>query len=232
MSKKGSLISSPETGIQYTDVDSKAYGKHTRAKRGTYTPLVVTDTMKKAGELMRSANECAKVIFDALKPFCSDVKDSKMWSRLVAGFRRQLQYDDLDLTAVFESFYFHPRRPLFGVLSHNLEVTQSEGAEKSLVLKVNSKSTVKPRRNHPDRYEQIIIAVFLDANFRATVLSDSKVHPVAPDKHNEHIATFPCPAGAETVIIVMKCTHQFQGRRSPGVASGMSVVKLVLLKTT
>ncbi len=227
MPKITSFISSAEIGQQYTVVNSGAYGKHLRAKRGTHKPLVVTDAMKKAGALMRSANGHAKVIFDAFKPYCKNIRDGKLWSRLVAAFRKQLQYDDLDLHAVFLRFYFHRRRPLSGVLFHNLEVTQPEEKEESFVVKVNSKSAVKPGRHKADGYEQIIIVVFLDADFRATVLSDTKVLPIFPDKRSEHVATFTRPAGARTAIIAIKCNHQYQGKECAGVKCGMSVVKIV-----
>lgn len=227
MPKITSFISSAEIGQEYTVVNSGAYGRHVRAKRGTHKPIVVTDAMKKAGALMRSANGHAKVIFDAFKPYCKNIKDGKLWSRLVAAFRKQLQYDDLDLHAVFLRFYFHRRRPLSGVLFHNLEVIQPEGKEKSIVVKVSSKSAVKPGRHDPDHYEQIVIAVFLDADFRATVLSDAKLHPVSRDKRNEHVVTFPYPEGARTAIIALKCNHQYQGKECAGVLCGMSVVKIV-----
>lgn len=233
MPKISSFISPAEIGAQYTVVNSAAYGRHVRAKRGTHTPLVVTDTMKKAGELLRSANQYAKVITDAFKPFCEDIRDGQRWQRLVSIIRKQLQKDDIDLPALFKGFYFHRRRPLHGVLGYHVEVIQPEGAmnsgaRESVTVKVSSKNVANPQGyHHPDQYEQIIIAVFLDKDFRATVLSDSKVHPISPDKDNEHVVTFSRPDGASRVIIAMKCNHLYRRKPCPGITNGMSVVKVV-----
>jgi hypothetical protein len=152
-----------------------------------------------------------------------------MWSRLVALFRKQLQNGKVDPNVLLTKFYFHRRRPLGGVLTWNLEVTQTKEADKTVpfvIVKVNSHSAVKARRHQPDAYEQSIIAVFLDGDFRATVLSDTKIHGIAPNKQNKHIATFPLPAGTRTIIIAMKCNHQYQGSSCAGVPTGMSVVKV------
>ncbi len=230
MPKISSIISSSEDGEKRTVVNSRAYGKHVRAKRGTHKPLVVTDAMKKAGELMRSANAHAKVIMDAFKPFCKDLRDGKRWSRLVALFRKQLQEGDIDLQVLVDTFYFHNRRRLNSVLSLNGEEPQTEESGKSVVVKVSSESAVKPGRHDPDKYKQIIIAVFLDANFRASVLTDTKVMPIAPGKRNEHIATFSRPEGARTLIIAMKCIHLDYEKESAGITPGMSVVSVVTLK--
>jgi hypothetical protein len=229
MPKISSFASPEQIGEGYTVVNSSKYGRHVRAKRGTHTPLVVTETMKKAGELVRSANAHAKVINDAFKPFCTDIRDTERWTRLVVLFRKALRKDTVDLDEVFDRFYFHRRRPLSGVLGYTLEVTQTGESSNTLVVKVNSSSAAKSTRYKPDRYEQLIIALFLDADFRATVLTDTKVHRITPDKGNEHIATFPLPAGARNVIIAMKCIHQYQGKPCAGIASGIGVVNVLAL---
>lgn len=228
MPKITSFASPEQIGEGYTVVNSPKYGRHVRAKRGTHTPLVVTETMKKAGELVRSANAHAKVINDAFKPFCTDIRDTERWTRLVVLFRKALRKDTFDLSEAFVRFYFHRRRPLGGVLGYTLDVTPPGEAGDTLVVKVNSTSRAKSR-HHPDRYELIIIAVFLDADFRATVLTDTKVHPITPDKRNDHSATFPLPAGARHVIIAMKCIHQNQREESAGIASRLGVVKILAL---
>ncbi len=223
-------IPSEEVDQKYTRVKSKRYGEHYRAKRGTHTPLVVTSTMRNAGEAMRLANVYGKVIFDAFKPFFSDIKDGTRWSRLVALFRSQLQDGDLDLSTLIHGYYFHRRQPLRSVLSPEVDVTQTGETEKSVVIKVNSKSANKSRYHIPDQYEQIVIAVFLDADFRATVHSDTKVFPISHNKRNEHIVTFPRPAGARFLVIAIKCNHLANGGKCRGIPSGMSVVSVEALK--
>jgi len=212
---------------KYISVDSRAYGRHLRAKRGTHTPLVVTDAMRKAGELLKSANQYAKVIFDAFRPFCKNIKDGKLWSRLVSLFRKQLGEGAIDLSALHR-LSFRTRRNLASVLAWKMEVTQSGDSEKSLEVKVISKSASKISPLKTDGYEQIIIAVVLDEEFRATVFSDAKLNPVS-EAFVEHVATFVLHAGANTAIIALKCTHQYRGQECAGIGTGMNVVKILEL---
>lgn len=70
-------------------VNSKLYGVHTRAERGTYTPITLAEGMKASSSDQTQANLMAKVIFDAVNEFAPDFKDGKFWSRLVSIFRQQ-----------------------------------------------------------------------------------------------------------------------------------------------
>ncbi len=72
-----------------TFVDSTAYGPHTRARRGSITPITLADGMKISSTNQTEANLRAKIIFDAVNEFAPSFKDGKFWSRLVSGFRKQ-----------------------------------------------------------------------------------------------------------------------------------------------
>lgn len=230
MPKIGSIVSA-ETPSDYIVVNSSAYGRHLRARRGSRTPLVITEAMKKAGELTRAANQIAKVINDAFKPFCSDIRDGTRWSRLVGLFKSQLhKYGTVYMNTLRDDFYFHRRRPLVRVLSHTLHVSPGDGNE-SLILKVSSESLANLRTHVADRYELIIITVFLDADFHATVATDTSLHDIRPVTLREHTAEFQIPPGARAAIVALKCTHRLVDTvRAPG--TGMSVVEVLDLPLT
>ena len=103
MAKVRSIIKLSGTLSDMTFVDSKAYGAHARAKRGTYKPISLSEGMQKSAEVQKQVNLMAKVIFDAVNGFVPGFKDGKFWARLLSVFRKQQKagkiysYKDFDL---------------------------------------------------------------------------------------------------------------------------------------
>jgi hypothetical protein len=89
MAKVRSIIKLSGTLSDITFVDSNAYGAHARAKRGTYTPISLSEGMLKSAEVQKQVNLMAKIIFDAVKSFVPGFKDGKFWARLLSVFRKQ-----------------------------------------------------------------------------------------------------------------------------------------------
>lgn len=89
MAKTRSIIKFSGTLSGLTFVDSKTYGAHARAKRGTYKPVSLNQGMKESGAAQKQVNLIAKVIFDAVKGFAPGFKDGKLWTRLLSVFRQQ-----------------------------------------------------------------------------------------------------------------------------------------------
>jgi hypothetical protein len=73
-------------GVTY--VNSKKYGLHIRAKKGTYTPIVVTASMQESMGLLQQCNQQARPLFQALR---DEYHDSGLWSRLVSLFYKELK---------------------------------------------------------------------------------------------------------------------------------------------
>ena len=69
-------------------MDSKRYGPHVRARRGTNKPARLNDAMEKSSHRMALATMPAKAIFDAVRAFH---KDGELWNKLIAIFRRQIR---------------------------------------------------------------------------------------------------------------------------------------------
>lgn len=103
MAKVNSIIKLSGTITDVTFVNSKAYGAHARAKRGTYTPVTLAEGMKKSGAVQTEVNQIAKIIFDAVNAFVPGFKDGKFWTRILSLFRKQQKagraysYQDFDL---------------------------------------------------------------------------------------------------------------------------------------
>ena len=95
MAKVRSIIKLSGTLSDMTFVDSKAYGAHARAKRGTYTPISLSEGMQKSAEVQKQVNLMAKIIFDAVNGFVPGFKDGKFWARLLSVFRKQQKADKI-----------------------------------------------------------------------------------------------------------------------------------------
>jgi hypothetical protein len=75
-------------------VNSKAYGEHTRAPRGSKSRAVLNPAMKAHGRRLRKSNMPAKLIMDALLPFRENFKGGMIWQRLVKHFAAQAKKGD------------------------------------------------------------------------------------------------------------------------------------------
>lgn len=103
MAKIRSIVEISGTLSDITFVDSRAYGAHARAKRGTYTPITLAEGMQKSAKVQTLVNQLAKIVFDEVNIFVPGFKNGKFWSRLLSVFRQQQKngksysYHDFDL---------------------------------------------------------------------------------------------------------------------------------------
>lgn len=129
MAKIRSIVEISGTLSDITFVDSRAYGAHARAKRGTYTPITLAEGMQKSAKVQTQVNQLAKIIFDAVNAFVPGFKDGKFWSRLLSVFRQQQKagrkysYSDFDLMEM-RLDYPTSRQGYFRLLS-----TQNNGVQ-------------------------------------------------------------------------------------------------------
>lgn len=124
MAKTRSIIKFSGTLSGITFVDSKTYGAHARAKRGTYKPISLNQGMKESGAVQKQVNLIAKVIFDAVKDFVPGFKDGKLWARLLSVFRQQQKagksysYHDFN-TMEMRSDYPSSKHGLFRLIANS-----------------------------------------------------------------------------------------------------------------
>jgi hypothetical protein len=70
-------------------VDSKTYGGHPRAARGSKSPAELNDAMKKHGLRLLASAAPAKLIQDALIPFRTNFPGGQIWQKMLKHFARQ-----------------------------------------------------------------------------------------------------------------------------------------------
>jgi hypothetical protein len=80
--------------IAFVVVNSRSYGKHMRAKRGTYTPITLNAGMVASSKAQNTANKQAKVVFDAVVAFANHFKNGMLWRRLLSICRQALKDQD------------------------------------------------------------------------------------------------------------------------------------------
>ena len=85
-------------------VNSKAYGRHERAPRGSKSKAVLNTAMKAHGRRLRKSNIPAKLIMDALQPFRENFKGGMIWQRLVKHFAAQAKKGDAYSVAGIEDW--------------------------------------------------------------------------------------------------------------------------------
>ena len=89
MAKSKSIITLSGNLLGVTHVNSRTYGPHTRAPRGTYKPALLNDAMKESSAVQALANACARQINDHIKEFRGDFKGGQFWQNMLSALRQQ-----------------------------------------------------------------------------------------------------------------------------------------------
>lgn len=112
MAKMKSLFSFEGTFGGVTPVRSIAYGDHVRAPRGSKKKAEVNDSFKRSSAALVAANRPAQLIYRALTPYCKDLREGKMWPRLLSVFRNYQKTQGSFHFKSLEHFEIHSRYPL------------------------------------------------------------------------------------------------------------------------
>ncbi len=108
-----------------TLVDSKRYGPHGRAERGTYTPITINETFKESKKLLMHCNKHARLIFGALR---DEHRDGELWSTLVSRFFKQAKAGLKPDVKVLAGLECHTVRTLDALIQGRFQVeTVREG---------------------------------------------------------------------------------------------------------
>jgi hypothetical protein len=138
--KKSDSFDRPEKGK--IKVNSKTYGDHLRAVRGSGIRVEVNSVMKENGRRMIGSNAPAKLIFDALKPFRENFKGGLFWQDLVKHFTRQLNKSEKYSVKGLMNLNLNKNYPLSRMMSLGVQVKMEPP---SLSMMINIKSTMEDR---------------------------------------------------------------------------------------
>ena len=219
-------------------IHSKAYGKHERAPRFTYTPKTVSPSIKKFSNLNGRANGIAKAINDVFKPFIQEIKDGTMWSRLVGILKKGLNADpEMDLRFL-PNFKFRAKHSF----SRYYHAAHSSTVEDSkLTVEINSSSADTENKYKASHYEQTLVIVFIDKEMATLTNTHSRIFPVVrkelPKKRgvlqiyhydtNKDAARFDIPLDTTNILIAVKCKPLKNGICKNPAGSAFAVLEMI-----
>lgn len=194
-------------------VNSKTYGEHTRAARGTYKKAVLNEAMQAAGRRIARTNIAAKLIRDALTPFLTNFKGGQFWQRLVKHFAAQAKNgEDYSVTGL-EFFDINTKYPITNILySRSMEVN-IDMPSLSMQLTCNYTLTERflKRKSNLDGMQLTVIALFPD--FKENDITVEKaVLPVKKiDDKTPYSFILPIPAIATEYMLCWKIEGCIRG---------------------
>ena len=163
-----------------TIVNSKAYGEHTRARRGTRSKVEVNETLKTHTLLLTGANMPARLVKNEIDSHRAGFPSGQLWQHLVGMFKTQLKMnlplsvDQLMLKDICKDY------PLTRLLKHGLikVITSGPDAVNVTFEKLNPQF----RQKALDGYQVEVAVMYFDFDYMESA-SDSSVSPIVPLNH-------------------------------------------------
>jgi hypothetical protein len=226
MAKISSLFGLSGTIGNMTFVDSRAYKKHVRKKKGSHA---INDALRKSCAELSAATPFAKRIKDSVNPYLTDFKDGELWTRLRSFVRTQLRAAGQVDYKQLEDMQFHKEHSLHSLLRGKIELSASSTEEEL--------SVSLPLRSHPyfpvhyiNAYRFTVVVVAISADGTSTQTWDH-VFPVTMLKGKamgEQTLHFPVGKEMKSFIICLKCDgYQDAVIMNNLRTKGMAVLKVV-----
>ena len=146
-------------------VESRAYGEHTRAARGTYKKAELNDGMKASSAVLTEANTDAKLIKRELEQYIGNPRPTLLWQRLLSRIRAGFQNGKFHDPKKFEGFDLYEEHPI----SRQAPLRGFRNADKEEIrIAIGWSSPPKFKRKWVDGYLFGAIRIFVDpSNFHS-----------------------------------------------------------------
>lgn len=226
VAKLDSLFKFDGTFRKVTRVNSKTWGDHLRAARGTYKKAELNDAFKRSGAQTPIANLLAKTIKDLYLPHMHDFKDGRMWSRLVSIFKLQLFSEEHDPSKL-EGFEFNKSAPLRHLIHWKEEGVEASLGNNALHLAITTQCVSKLTMT--ESYRQTLVVTFYTLSLEGigTAVADSAIVPRDANAWFDHRASFDVPDLASLAIVALKCELISNGEVVAKPKTGMDIVKIL-----
>lgn len=209
-------------------VNSKAYGKHQRAPRGSKSKADLNPAMKAHGRRLRKSNIPAKLIMDALQPFRENFKGGMIWQRLVKHFAAQAKTGDVYSVAGIEHWDLNDRYPTSRLITPRVKITPDEDFS-NLEVSVNFVFSKRFLQRKKDITALRITMIFLFPDFKN---NEIKTIPfVLPDKLLSDTALYAfiidVPPRANSYLVCFKaeaCANGMLHQNSSNVDKAMCLI--------
>ena len=97
-------------------VKSRAYGEHTRAARGSKTPVRLNEAFEKHKAKTVVVNSTARRVHHSLKMFSGDFKEAMLWQAMLSRMRKAASDDQMVLVAALNGMELNAKYPLLRFL--------------------------------------------------------------------------------------------------------------------
>lgn len=194
-------------------VKSRAYGEHTRAARGSKTPVVINEVLQENVRKTAVINSTAKRVHDLIKHCAQPFKEKMLWQVMLSRMRQGISDDMMDLLMTLKGLELNSRYPLKR-FAHPMVESVTWG-EKSCEM-VMTKGYPHWKGNDTDYcYEVFLLTLGKEAEHDGLV-SEVSGWMEAEDKEGKLRFVFAVPA---EVVYYVVCLHFMTGK--DGKASGM-----------
>lgn len=112
MAKKKEKIKKKLLPYKEITVKSLAYGVHTRAARGSKTPVAINDVLKENVAKTAIINSTAKRVHDLLKHCGQGFKEAMLWQVMLSRMRKAASMNMLDLLLTLKGMELNSKYPL------------------------------------------------------------------------------------------------------------------------
>jgi len=205
MARQKSLIRLEGTFMGTTHVNSKAYGEHVRAARGTHKEAALNHAFKKSADDLMLSNLPAKIINDALAPLRQNLGGGMLWQEFVSLFKKQYRDKGVfDFTALTK-WEVHKSYPLSRLITFSRVHAETDTSIRTVSLTVGYEGAFQFKRNYIDGYRFSVQAIFrvMEDKMAYTEVRQLPVLSLG-GKAQEHEFTFAIPAKATVVLFAVK----------------------------
>jgi len=171
-----------KSGKKPTDkivVNSRAYGIHERAPRGSKSKVNVNAAMKAHGRRLRKSNVPAKLIMSALQPFRENFKGGMLWQKLVKHFAAQAKAGEDYSVAGIGHWDLNDQNPTSRLMTTHVKITPTDELS-SFEISVNYTLSNRFLQRKKNITAFRISFIFLFPDFRRNEIITIPV--VLPDK--------------------------------------------------
>jgi len=194
-------------------VNSHTYGKHTRAARGSKTPVTVNDVLASHAKKTGAINAAAKAVYDVLKLYSGNFREGQLWQHILSRMRKAKSMDPEDLFLSLDEMEINSRYALkrFG----NEPMFTIENKKKQ--LQIEMKPFMPPHLNKNDDSYQYELIILLFNSKGACVHHEAEQTKwfKGKEKPDMQVFNFQKPANAKHYLL---CLH-LQGGKN-GIATG------------
>jgi hypothetical protein len=210
-------------------VNSRAYGKHERAARGTWKKAKLNDAMKWHSERLIGSNMPAKLILDALQPYRTNFKGGLIWQKLVKHFARQTkEYKDYSVMGI-ENWDLNKEYATSRIMGPNVEIkTDPSSPILHITVNYNFSKRFLERKKDITHFRIMIIVMFPDFINNKIIT----IPVVLPDKLLEDKTPYSfivqIPAAARSYLACFKaeaCINELVTEDSGKVDKAMCLIK-------